>query len=148
MINIFLLDYYARLRAWHDLKESLKNADLQTICVEVDKFWQRCPMSNHYLHPADIEDWPDPWILLNDNNYCYYGRALGMLYTLMLLGVKDIDFVDAIDDNANEVVLVLVDNAKYVMNWCPDSVLNTDLTQFKIGPRLDTDSLKKKLGKP
>jgi len=71
-----------------------------------------------------------------------------MLYTLMLLGVKDIDFVDAIDDNANEVVLVLVDNAKYVMNWCPDSVLNTDLTQFKIGPRLDIDSLKKKLGKP
>jgi hypothetical protein len=85
---------------------------------------------------------------LNDNNYCYYGRALGMLYTLMLLGVQDIDFVDAIDDNANEVVLVLVDNAKYVMNWCPDSVLNTDLTQFKIGQRLDTDSLKKKLGKP
>jgi hypothetical protein len=64
------------------------------------------------------------------------------------LGVKDIDFVEGIDDNANEVVLVLVDNAKYVMNWCPDSVLNTDLTQFKIGPRLDTDSLKKKLGKP
>jgi hypothetical protein len=67
---------------------------------------------------------------------------------LMLLGVQDIDFVDAIDDNANEVVLVLVDNAKYVMNWCPDSVLNTDLTQFKIGQRLDTDSLIKKLGKP
>lgn len=148
MINIFLLDYYARLRAWHDLKESLKNADTQTICVEVDKFWQRCPMSNHYLHPADIEDWPDPWILLNDNNYCYYGRALGMLYTLMLLGIQDIDFVDAIDDNANEVVLVLVDHAKYVMNWCPDSVVNTDLTHFKIVRRLDIDSLTKKLGKP
>lgn len=71
-----------------------------------------------------------------------------MLYTLMVLGVKDIDFVDAIDDNANEVVLVLVDHAKYVMNWCPDSVVNTDLTQFKIVRRLDTDSLTKKLGKP
>jgi hypothetical protein len=146
-MNVFLSDYYTRLREWHGLKISLQDADIQTICVEVDKFWQQCPMSNHYLHPADIEDWPNPWDLLNDNNYCDYARALGMLYTLMLLGVKDIDFVDAIDDNANEVALVLVDSAKYVMNWCPDSVLSTDLTKFKIVRRLGTDSLIKKLGR-
>lgn len=147
MINIFLQDFYARLRAWHQLKETLQDADLQTTCVEVDRFWQQCPMSNHYLHPADIEDWPNPWNLLNDNNYCEYARALGMLYTLMLLGVKDIDFVDGIDDNANEVVLVLVDNAKYIMNWCPESVLNTNLSAFKNIRYLDTDPLVKKIGK-
>ena len=105
-------------------------------------------MMSHYLHPADIEDWPNPWDLLNDNNYCDYARALGMIYTLMLLGINDIDFVDALDDNANEVVLVLVDNAKYVMNWCPNSVVNTDLTQFKIVQHISTDSLTKKIGKP
>jgi hypothetical protein len=148
VINIFLLDFYARLRAWHELKESLQDADLQTRCIEVDKFWQQCPMMSHYLHPADIEDWPNPWDLLNDNNYCDYARALGMIYTLMLLGINDIDFVDALDDNANEVVLVLVDNAKYVMNWCPNSVVNTDLTQFKIVQHISTDSLTKKIGKP
>jgi len=146
-MNVFLSDYYIRLRNWHELRTSLKDADIQTICVEVDKFWQKCPMSNHYLHPADIEDWPDPWNLLNDNNYCEYARALGMLYTLMLLGAQDIDFVDAIDDNANEVVLVMVDNAKYVMNWCPESVLNTDLTEFKIMKRIDIGVLAKKIGK-
>jgi len=146
-MNVFLSDYYIRLRNWHELRTSLKDSDIQTICVEVDKFWQKCPMSNHYLHPADIEDWPDPWNLLNDNNYCEYARALGMLYTLMLLGVQDIDFVDAIDDNANEVVLVMVDNAKYVMNWCPESVLNTDLTEFKIMKRIDIGVLAKKIGK-
>jgi len=146
-MNVFLSDYYARLRNWHELRTSLKDADIQTICVEIDRFWQKCPMSNHYLHPADIEDWPDPWNLLNDNNYCEYARALGMLYTLMLLGVQDIDFVDAIDDNANEVVLVMVDNAKYVMNWCPESVLNTDLTEFKIMKRIDIGVLAKKIGK-
>jgi len=146
-MNVFLSDYYIRLRNWHELRTSLKDSDIQTICVEVDKFWQKCPMSNHYLHPADIEDWPDPWNLLNDNNYCEYARALGMLYTLMLLGVQDIDFVDAIDDNANEVVLVMVDNAKYVMNWCPESVLNTDLTEFKITRRIDIGVLAKKIGK-
>jgi len=145
-MNVFLSDYYIRLRNWHELRTSLKDSDIQTICVEVDRFWQKCPMSNHYLHPADIQDWPDPWNLLNDNNYCEYARALGMLYTLMLLGVQDIDFVEIMYDNRDSVV-VLVDNAKYVMNWCPESVLNTDLTEFKITRRIDIGVLAKKIGK-
>ena len=74
MINVFLLDYYTRLREWFKLKESLAEKDLSTICVEVDRFWQRVPISNHYLHPDDIEDWPNPWELINYNNYCYYAR--------------------------------------------------------------------------
>ena len=116
MINVFLLDYYTRLREWFKLKENLVDQDLSTICIEVDRFWQRVPISTYYLHPDDIEEWPNPWELISDNNYCYYGRALGMVYTLLLLGIKDIDFVDAIDDNKENVVLVLVDSAKYVLN--------------------------------
>ena len=93
MINVFLLDYHTRLREWYTLREKLQDSDLQTICVEVDKFWQRVPISNHYLHPADTPDWPGPWELISDNNYCRYARGLGMVYTLLLLGVKDIDIV-------------------------------------------------------
>ena len=147
MLNIFLLDFYSRLRAWHQLKEDLNGADVESICVEVDRFWQKTPLSTRYLHPDEIDSWPDPWNLLNDNTYCLYGRALGMIYTLMLLGVKDIDFVDGIDDNDESVVLVIVDNAKYIMNWCPESVLNTNLSAFKNIRYLDTDPLVKKIGK-
>ena len=146
MINVFLLDYYTRLREWFKLKESLVDQDLSTICIEVDRFWQRVPISTYYLHPDDIEDWPNPWELISDNNYCYYARALGMIYTLLLLGIKDIDFVDAIDDNSENVVLVLVDNAKYILNYWPDSVLNTSLTDFTITKHINISSLKKKIG--
>lgn len=147
MTNLFLLDYYTRLRAWHTLKESLANSDTETICVEVDKFWQKCPLLNHYLHPADTIDWPTPWELINQNDYCLYARALGMFYTLLLLGVKDIDIVDAIDDNSENVVLVLVDNAKYVLNWYPDSVLNMKLSDFNNIRYINTAPLKQKIGK-
>lgn len=146
MINVFLLDYYTRLREWFKLKEHLVDQDLSTICIEVDRFWQRVPISTYYLHPDDIEEWPNPWELISDNNYCYYARALGMVYTLLLLGIKDIDFVDAIDDNKEHVVLVLVDNAKYVLNYWPDSVVNTNLSDFTIVKRINIDSLKKKIG--
>ena len=147
MTNIFLQDYPTRLREWHKLKESLTTADIQTICVEVDKFWQQCPMVTHYLHPADVKDWPTPWELLNDNMYCPYARALGMTYTLLLLGITDIDIVDAIDDHSTDVVLVLVDRAKYIMNWFPDSVLNTDQSDFDLRRTLNTEPLLKKIGK-
>jgi hypothetical protein len=145
-VNIFLLDFYSRLRSWYQFKESLQDIDLQTICIEVDKFWQRVPLSTHYLHPDDIEDWPNPWELINYNNYCYYARALGMVYTLLLLGIKDIDFVEALDDNKEYAVLVLVDNAKYVLNYWPDSVLNTNLSDFTITKYININILKKKIG--
>jgi hypothetical protein len=146
VINVFLLDYYTRLREWFKLKENLNGQDLSTICVEVDRFWQRVPISSYYLHPDDIEDWPNPWELINYNNYCYYARALGMVYTLLLLGIKDVDFVEALDDNKEHVVLVLVDNAKYVLNYWPESVLNINLSDFTIVKNISISSLKKKIG--
>jgi hypothetical protein len=146
VINVFLLDYYTRLREWFKLKENLKGQDISTICIEVDRFWQNTPLLNHYLHPDEIEDWPSPWELINDNEYCLYARGLGMVYTLMLLGVKDIDFVDIIDDNRENVVLVLVDNAKYVLNYHPNSVLNISLSSFTITKHINISSLKQKIG--
>lgn len=148
MNNIFLNDFYSRLRSWHELREKLTEtkADIQTICVEVDRFWQWTPMSNHYLHAADVDTWPTPWELIHDNNYCLYARALGMFYTLLLLGVNDVDLVEATSDNSEDVVLVLVDGAKYVLNYNPNSVLNTSLNQFKNISKIDTSSLYTKIG--
>lgn len=145
MINVFVLDFYTRLKAWHQLKEDLAQADLETICVKVDKFWQQCPMSAHYLHLADVDDWPNPWNLLNDNNYCYYARGLGMVYTLMLLGIKDIDFVEATDVRGDNVVLILVNN-QYTMNYYPDSVLNIPIVEFNISKHIDVTRLIHKAG--
>ena len=110
--NIFLLDYETRLRNWADLRNKIKDQPIKTQCIEVDKFWQQVPIQNHYLHIDYIRDWPDPWTLINDNTFCPYARALGMIYTLLLVGNNSIELVEAKDDNSNEVVLVLVDNAK------------------------------------
>lgn len=145
-LNIFFLDYYARLREWHSLKQLLSDQpDIETTCVEVDKFWQKCPLLNHYLHVDDIQDWPSPWQLLSDNNYCTYARGLGMVYTLLQLGIKDIDFVEVLDDNDECFVLVVVNN-NYILNYWPDSVLNTQLSAFRVTRKLDMTILKQKTG--
>jgi hypothetical protein len=144
--NVFILDYDSRLRSWSRLRDELLKSTLEKICVDVDKFWQRVPTQNHYLHPDFIKDWPDPWQLLFDNTFCNYSRALGMIYTLLLLGTKNIELVEAKDDNSNEVVLVLVDNAKYVLNYWPDTVVNNDINDFVITRTLDITSLYNKIG--
>lgn len=146
MTNVFLLDYESRLRSWCRLRSELSKSSLQNICIAVDKFWQCVPINNHYLHPDYIQDWPDPWTLLFDNNYCTYSRALGMIYSLFLLDTKKIELVEAKDDNSNEVVLVLVNNAKYVLNYWPDTVVNNLVTDFEITRTLNISPLIKKIG--
>ena len=146
MTNVFILDYEARLRAWSELRTKLSGLSTEQKCLEVDKFWQRVPIQTYYLHTDFIKDWPNPWELLNDNVYCYYARALGMIYTLLLLDTKNIELVEAKDDNNNEVVLVLVDDAKYVLNYWPDTAVNNHINDFVIIRSLDISPLKSKIG--
>ena len=146
MTNVFILDYETRLRSWVDLRNKLLRQPIFDQIIEIDKFWQRVPMQQHYLHTDYMQDWPTPWELLSDNTYCYYARALGMIYTLLLLGNKSIELVEAKDDNSNEVVLVLVDNAKYVLNYWPDTVVNNHINDFVITRTLDITPLYNKIG--
>jgi len=84
-MNIFQLPYEARLQSWYDLRIQLTSSDIQTQCIEIDKWWQKAPLVNHHLHIYDMGNWPDPWELLVENTYCYVARALGMCYTLHML---------------------------------------------------------------
>lgn len=144
-MNIFLLEYFTRLQAWHDLRLQLEQQTTQERCIEVDRWWQKSPQVNHYLHPDFIQDWPDPWALLNENTYCPYARGLGMIYTFLLLGEQDIALVEATDDNNEDVVLVLVDHAKYVLNYWPETVVNNSLQDFTVDRQLDISPLYKKI---
>jgi len=144
-MNIFQLPYEARLQSWYDLRIQLTSSDIQTQCIEIDKWWQKAPLVNHHLHIYDMGNWPDPWELLVENTYCYVARALGMCYTLHMLGIDDFNMVEAIDNQGNEVVLVLVDNAKYILNYWPESVVNNSTKDFTIKKTIDVSNLLKKL---
>ena len=146
MTNVFILDFEARLRSWAKLREEILSLDSISQVIKIDEFWQKSPIQNHYLHPDYIKDWPTPWQLLSDNVFCYYARALGIVYTLLLLGKKNIDLVDAVDDNSNEVVLVLVDDAKYVLNYWPNTVVNNHISNFAITRKHDITPLYAKIG--
>jgi hypothetical protein len=136
-MNHFQLSYPERLQEWASLREKIKNNNLETQCVMVDKWWQHAPLVNHYLHPYDIKNWPDPWQLIHENMYCHVARGLGMCYTMYLVGQKDVELVEASDVYGDDCYLVLVDCGKYIMNYIPDTVLNNNLASFKIKNKID-----------
>jgi len=144
-VNVFQLNYESRLKSWYDLRKSLENNDIETICLAIDKWWQYAPLLNHHLHPDDIDSWPGPWELLVENNYCQIARGLGMVYTLQLVGIKEVDFSLAIDDNNEECALVMVDNAKYILNYYPNTVISNSLKDFKLGNPMSMDIINKKI---
>lgn len=145
MTNVFQLNYEARLKSWYDLRKSLEDSDIKKSCLAIDNWWQKAPLVNHYLHPNDIDNWPGPWDLLVENNYCQLSRGLGMVYTLQLVGIKDIDFCLAIDDNSEECALVMVDRAIYVMNYYPNTVISNSLNNFTMASHIDMTKINKKI---
>ena len=68
-----------------------------------------------------------------------------MCYTLALTGVESIDFVQGKDDNSEDVMLVLVDDAKYILNYYPNTVLSNTLNDFKITAKMDLADVIKKI---
>ena len=145
-MNIFQSSYDNRLQSWYNLRNQIKSYDLGKQCVEIDKWWQKTPLINHYLHPIDLPNWPGPWELLVENTYCTIARGLGMCYTLMLMNISNIEYVLAKDIGGDEIPLVLVDNAKYILNYYPDTVISNNLQDFTIVSKLDITTINNKIG--
>ena len=59
----------------------------------------------------------------------------------MLKATNDIEFVLATDSLGDDVSLVLVDNAKYLLNYWPDTVISNNLQDFKIVSKLDIKTI-------
>jgi hypothetical protein len=144
-MNVFQLTYEARLLSWHELRNNITELPIKEKCIQIDDFWQQVPLVNHYLHSTDISNWPNPWDLLVENTYCTLARALGMCYTLHMIDIKDFELVEAKDNMGNELPLVLVDHAKYVLNYWPDTVISNTSADFSIKKTLDISTLLQKL---
>ena len=146
-MNIFQSTYEARLQDWFQLRKSVINLPIDKQCITIDEWWQRAPLVTHHLHPLDMENWPDPWELLSENTYCEVARALGMCYTLLLLDISDVEMVLSTNNIGEDVVLVLVDNAKYILNYWPNTVISNTLKDFKVVQKLDLQTIITKIGR-
>lgn len=131
--------YEERLADWYQLRQALEHLPLKDQVQLINDWWWKAPMVNHTVFWDDQTNWPNPWELLTNNGYCELARALGIVYTLMILEIpqyKNLSIISTGNDN-----LVLVDGGKYILNWAPGEMLNIDSTPITVKNSIDSSEL-------
>lgn len=116
-----------RILKWREWRNTLSLLPLNDCLTEVAVAWAKAPVVNHYLTPDDINEWPDPWNLINDNIYCDLSITLGMFYTLSLSDNSHIPnniSIEIYKTNDGWVNLCSLDNGLYMLNWEPRTIVN------------------------
>ena len=67
---MFRLPEASRLEAWRNFRRSLDELEFEEALARTAEFWTPAPHTAYYLDPDDVESWPDPWTLVEENYYC------------------------------------------------------------------------------
>lgn len=133
-----------RLLSWNQLRQQTKNVALEHALEEINNWWQLLPIDNAYLHWEDDNNWPDPWTLIADGIFCDLSKALGIVYTVFLLERSDVNSVELAQSSEGDY-LVLINKGKYILNWAPQTILNTTTLQPQIVSTIDASVVTKKI---
>lgn len=137
-----------RIRQWRHFRLEIGNQNLEIALKNVSNLWSYAPYVSHYLHPTDLTQWPDPWVLLHDNYYCDLAKSLGMLYTLYLsahwkTNIDDIEIriYETITEQFNTV---WVNQGKYILNLEYNTIVNKSsiCSDFRLQHQITIDQLK------
>lgn len=79
---MFERKYEDRLAFWREFRESLEDAE--DPLRDTIEFFNRAPKSALAADPYTQSTWPDPWELIEENNYCPFVKILAICYTLQL----------------------------------------------------------------
>jgi|SRR6056300_584081 hypothetical protein len=82
---MFQLNFEDRLTTWRSFRESLEMSK-DPIQDTID-FYNNAPLVTIATDPYTPSTWPDPWELLEENNYCSFVKILAICYTLQLTDV-------------------------------------------------------------
>lgn len=115
--------YEARLLDWNRLRQQAQLLFEYDQLMLVNDWWQQAPIVNRTITWDDPSKWPTPWQLLINSGYCSLARALGIVYTLMLINQDTSTNLEI--TNNGEDNLVLIDQGKYTLNWAPGEIVNT-----------------------
>lgn len=136
-------NFSERLENWAQLRQQCLTLDSELALIKINQWWFQTPWTAYHLHWDDQQDWPDPWQLLSDNQYCPVARGLGIMYTISMLDREDLQDARMIEYQSDN--LVLVSQEKYILNWDPDQVVNISLGKSKPRRQVSQEQIKQKI---
>lgn len=85
-MNHFLLSPKERLSSWKELRKNIVDLPEIVQLETVAEYWAKAPLLKMAYDPDDLPNWPSPWEMVHDGNWCCYSVAVGMEATLRLSG--------------------------------------------------------------
>lgn len=122
--------FSGRLSEWSRLRAECSTLDNLLALSKINQWWHTSPWCPYRLHWNDIESWPNPWEILDDNIYCPITRALGIIYTIGAIKSITLD-VNMVEFDSGDT-LVLVNNGDMILNWTSNTIINIDLSEYKM----------------
>jgi hypothetical protein len=116
--------YEDRLRAWHEFRNTLESAE-DPIQEAINQYNQVPTVSLH-TDPWTQEMWPNPWELIQENQYCEFCKLLGICFSLQLTDTfsqSKFEIHIGIDnENSNTHYLLFVDD--FVIGYTDDTYIS------------------------
>lgn len=132
--NFWNLRANDRLTQWKDFRHTLSDLPLEKAVIELNNMWSTTPFVTHYLNPDEPNNWPDPWTLIAENYYCNLAKALGIIYTIYFTSHKNVDLELRIYydfDSKDRYNMVYINGGKYILNYWPYEIVNTNTVEDK-----------------
>lgn len=104
---------------WIDMRESITDMELEEALNTVSKFFAFTPYSKTRIPLFSPKDYPTPWDMIIENDYCPSSISLIMYYTLQLAGFDA--NVAIVGDGYEEYLITTISN-RYVLNYIQNSV--------------------------
>lgn len=132
--NFWHLRVNERLTRWKEFRGRLSSLPLPQAVDELNQMWSTAPFVGYYLDPNETTNWPDPWSLIAENYWCDVAKCLGILYTLYFTSHHDVPMEIRVyydyKDKARYCI-AWIDEGKYILNYWPFEIVNTEQLEEK-----------------
>ena len=132
-----------RLALWRDFRQSLDTSNISDVCKTVMDWWQGAPLLNITIDPVDSTNWPTPWEMLHQGDFCEDSLALGIAYTIYYANpdIKNELIYITNKKQSFQKLCVLIDN-KHLLNYERSVISNfTDLKDIEFSFRVNVNEI-------
>jgi hypothetical protein len=118
-MNPFLMQPRELLSQWKMVRNQLGEKPEQEQLQTVVDFWNKAPLKKIAYDPETLNEYPSPWDMMNENDWCQNSIAVGMDFTLRLAGwsPERLKIKMIRDHDLSIQRLVLVVDGKYLLNY-------------------------------
>ena len=112
-----------RIAAWRQFRLSQKDLPLDEVVKNTVEFFADIPIGSRTIDFYNPNEWPDPWEILHNQQYCENTISLLMYYTLTLVVKPESLNIWLIDDNESRFIVPVL-NESVVLNYYPKELVN------------------------